>query len=69
MNLQTTWQVCKGCGRNSRRENLLLKIRGAVVIELLKNAGFSNISQFMIPTWANLSKQDKQLGLNKQNNK
>ena len=28
------------------------KIQGAVVIELLKNAGFSNISQFKIPTWA-----------------
>lgn len=28
------------------------KIQGAVVIELLKNAGFSNISQFNIPTWA-----------------
>ena len=28
------------------------KIQGAVVIELLKNAGFTNISQFKIPTWA-----------------
>lgn len=28
------------------------KIQGAVVIELLKNAGFRNISQFNIPTWA-----------------
>jgi len=28
------------------------KIQGAVVIELLKNAGFANISQFKIPTWA-----------------
>ena len=28
------------------------KIQGAVVIELLKNAGFKNISQFKIPTWA-----------------
>ena len=28
------------------------KIQGAVVIELLKNAGFTNISQFNIPTWA-----------------
>lgn len=28
------------------------KIQGAVVIELLKNAGFGNISQFNIPTWA-----------------
>ena len=28
------------------------KIQGAVVIELLKNAGFKNISQFNIPTWA-----------------
>jgi len=28
------------------------KIQGAVVIELLKNAGFANISQFNIPTWA-----------------
>jgi len=28
------------------------KIQGAVVIELLKNAGFSNISQFKIPTWS-----------------
>ena len=28
------------------------KIQGAVVIEILKNAGFTNISQFKIPTWA-----------------
>ena len=28
------------------------KIQGAVLIELLKNAGFTNISQFKIPTWA-----------------
>lgn len=28
------------------------KIQGAVVIELLKNAGFGNISRFNIPTWA-----------------
>ena len=28
------------------------KIQGAVLIELLKNAGFANISQFKIPTWA-----------------
>ena len=28
------------------------KIQGAVVIELLKNAGFANISKFKIPTWA-----------------
>lgn len=28
------------------------KIQGAVVIDLLKNAGFSNISQFNIPTWS-----------------
>ena len=28
------------------------KVQGAVVIELLKNAGFANISQFKIPTWA-----------------
>ena len=28
------------------------KIQGAVLIELLRNAGFSNISQFKIPTWA-----------------
>ena len=28
------------------------KIQGAVVIQLLKNAGFANISQFKIPTWA-----------------
>ena len=28
------------------------KIQGTIVIELLKNAGFTNISQFNIPTWA-----------------
>ena len=28
------------------------KIQGTVLIELLRNAGFSNISQFKIPTWA-----------------
>ena len=28
------------------------KIQGTIVIELLKNAGFANISQFNIPTWA-----------------
>ena len=28
------------------------KIQGTVLIELLKNAGFANISQFNIPTWA-----------------
>ena len=28
------------------------KIQGTVLIELLKNAGFTNISQFNIPTWA-----------------
>ena len=28
------------------------KIQGTVLIELLKNAGFANISQFKIPTWA-----------------
>ena len=28
------------------------KIQGSIVIELLKNAGFTNISQFNIPTWA-----------------
>ena len=28
------------------------KIQGAVVIDLLKNAGFGNISQFNIPTWS-----------------
>lgn len=28
------------------------KIQGAVLIELLKNAGFTNISQYKIPTWA-----------------
>ena len=28
------------------------KIQGTVLIELLKNAGFRNISQFNIPTWA-----------------
>jgi len=28
------------------------KIQGTVLIELLKNAGFTNISQFKIPTWA-----------------
>lgn len=28
------------------------KIQGSVVIDLLKNAGFTNISQFKIPTWA-----------------
>jgi len=28
------------------------KIQGAVLIELLRNAGFTNISQFKIPTWA-----------------
>jgi hypothetical protein len=28
------------------------KIQGAVLIELLRNAGFRNISQFKIPTWA-----------------
>ena len=28
------------------------KVQGAVVIELLKNAGFTNINQFNIPTWA-----------------
>ena len=28
------------------------KIQGAVLIELLKNAGFANISQFKISTWA-----------------
>lgn len=28
------------------------KIQGAVLIELLKNAGFTNISKFKIPTWA-----------------
>ena len=27
------------------------KIQGTVLIELLKNAGFANISQFKIPTW------------------
>ena len=27
------------------------KIQGTVLIELLKNAGFTNISQFRIPTW------------------
>jgi len=31
------------------------KIQGAVVIELLKNAGFTNISQFHIPTWSECS--------------
>jgi len=28
------------------------KVQGAVVVELLKNAGFTNINQFNIPTWA-----------------
>jgi len=28
------------------------KIQGTVLIELLRNAGFTNISQFKIPTWA-----------------
>ena len=28
------------------------KIQGAVLIELLRNAGFTNISRFQIPTWA-----------------
>ena len=28
------------------------KIQGTVLIELLRNAGFANISQFKIPTWA-----------------
>jgi len=28
------------------------KVQGAVVIDLLKNAGFANINQFNIPTWA-----------------
>lgn len=28
------------------------KVQGAVVIEILKNAGFANINQFNIPTWA-----------------
>ena len=28
------------------------KIQGAVVIDLLKNAGFGNITQFKIPTWS-----------------
>ena len=28
------------------------KIQGSVVIEILKNAGFTNISQFNIPTWS-----------------
>lgn len=28
------------------------KVQGAVVIDILKNAGFANINQFSIPTWA-----------------
>ena len=28
------------------------KIQGTVLIELLRNAGFTNISKFKIPTWA-----------------
>jgi len=38
------------------------KIQGAVVIELLKNAGFTNISQFKIPTWAESDQNARNAG-------
>jgi len=38
------------------------KIQGAVVIEILKNAGFTNISQFKIPTWAESDQNARNAG-------
>jgi len=38
------------------------KIQGAVLIELLKNAGFTNISQFKIPTWAESDPKTRNAG-------
>ena len=38
------------------------KIQGAVLIELLRNAGFANISQFKIPTWAESDPNSRNAG-------